>query len=536
MKSLNFEEIDVSSTPLSALRSCSEFQRYNSNSKFASDHDGNREEKKRSFFSMLFGNWGGGEGSNSNNRRARSGPTSFSNPKEDNMKRKISFRDEDEAAFFVESMGRKPDSVGMGPNGGEADFETGCMAFAFSSSSSSSSGGGVHFNSSASSRSSGSGPSASSSSRVSKGKGSRGGRSSSIGGAEDEDCYDQYGAYKKGSGIRTRRPGYTGYSGGESSESAIMYETALALDIVFGFGSTTQRRLPMEIELKNLREPQIITYSQGARPLDSLNLYMPEVDERGGASISLRTFERVVSDPAFSGQVSPPGAAIAAFRIHNSRTWRSALLEATKLALRASRKYVIGPDDDVFYETIRIQPFATGGYLRGMLVAGFTSLFFNTYSLALWPDVRASAAVHAQDSSSSEVLPYHLAMEQLLYCWLIFQFILNLLQLPLRLSLHLQCWESSRAVEVELAITQIRTMVQSDVWLVNRVLGRVLDCLSLISLLGGEIFLWTTLVENPLRVLVISLCATNLLAFVVRITVATAFSLSMHDPQVSFLI
>ena len=88
------------------------------------------------------------------------------------------------------------------------------------------------------------------------------------------------------------------------------------------------------------------------------------------------------------------------------------------------------------------------------------------------------------------------------------------------------------AVEVDAALTLVRAMVCSDIWLLNRMLGRVMDLASLLSLLVGEVFLWSSVPEDPLRSLVVSLCSTCLLAFIVRVGIATTFAISMHDPTV----
>jgi hypothetical protein len=195
--------------------------------------------------------------------------------------------------------------------------------------------------------------------------------------------------------------------------------------------------------------------------------------------------------------------------------------------LKRCRENLTGPEDEAYYEQIRIQPFATGAYLRGMLVAGFASLFFNFYCLSMWPDYNllwGEGAILLKE--------YHLQTERAMYAMLIIQLILNLFQLPLRISLHLKCWESSRTVEVDAAINLIRTMIQSDAWLLNRALGRVLDLLTVITLVGGEIYLCCSPLEDPLQPLVVSLCSTNLLAMFVRFLMSTVFALSMHDPQV----
>ena len=42
---------------------------------------------------------------------------------------------------------------------------------------------------------------------------------------------------------------------------------------------------------------------------------------------------------------------------------------------------VVSPGDADFFSVLQLQPFSSGIYLRGMLVSGFSNLFFNSYSL-----------------------------------------------------------------------------------------------------------------------------------------------------------
>jgi hypothetical protein len=172
-----------------------------------------------------------------------------------------------------------------------------------------------------------------------------------------------------------------------------------------------------------------------------------------------------------------------------------------------------------------------------MLVAGFASLFFNFYSLSMWPDFSAPFALIDTEGNfpieqQQQFDSFHPLVEKCMYAMLLTQLFFNLLQLPLRTWLHRKCWESSRTIDVDTAINLIRNMLHSDVWLFNRVLGRILDALSIFTLLVGEVYLRCLPRDDPLHVLVVSLCSTNLLAIFVRLVIATVFALSMHDPQV----
>jgi hypothetical protein len=91
-------------------------------------------------------------------------------------------------------------------------------------------------------------------------------------------------------------------------------------------------------------------------------------------------------------------------------------------------------------------------------------------------------------------------------------------------------------VDVDGAINSLRRMLLSDEWLISRVLNHILDFISITNLLAAEVYLWVSSSiyreNDPLRDLIISLCATNIMSLVVRIFIATVFSLSMHDPHV----
>jgi hypothetical protein len=206
-----------------------------------------------------------------------------------------------------------------------------------------------------------------------------------------------------------------------------------------------------------------------------------------------------------------------------------------------SRKHLTGEDDTVFQEYLRIQPFATGGYMRGMLVCGMGTLFFHIYTLALWPDLSASPCPANKGlfgAALSAVLgveataTYVGSMETLLWGWFVLQTALNILQMPSRVVLHLWSWKCSRAMDVDSALSLVRGMVNSDIWVMNRMLGRVLDGCAAFSLVLGEIFLWTCAKDDPMRSLVVSLCSTYLLSFMARLGIATAFAISMHDPTI----
>lgn len=122
-----------------------------------------------------------------------------------------------------------------------------------------------------------------------------------------------------------------------------------------------------------------------------------------------------------------------------------------------------------------------------------------------------------------------------LYVYLVAQVAVSLFHLPSRVMLHIKCWESSRTVEVDNGLALLRGMIQSDTWAVNRAIGLLHDGLAVIVLVTCEVYLQLSSVESsvdPLYPVVVSICATTLLSFVLRVVLATLFSLSCHDPQV----
>lgn len=372
---------------------------------------------------------------------------------------------------------------------------------------------------------------------------------------------------------------------------SVLQEATLAIEMLFSFGGKSsqvdtsssnqlknQTKHVMEIELKNLKPPiyynyydqhsgnsahsnilyretsfsEIITENilVDSDPLTRnarrrINSYMP-MD-----NISEEEFRE-----AFWNELC---IAYENFQPFDRNAYSPLWLKLSDLFLVLLRKlqHYQRAANDHFYENIRIQPFSSGAYLRGMLLAGMSSLFFQVYNLLSFPS-QETLRMHTKGNYAVMLIL------SILYLNLLLQVLLNLIQLPCRLRIHYLCWESSRAVEVDAAINALRTMLRSDSWMINKFLGHILDFLAIFNLIVTEIFLWiswtikdggnststsmrlnasTLNTENSLqppmaepidvvRELVVSLCATNLLTFVCRVAVATSFSLSMHDPQV----
>jgi len=324
-------------------------------------------------------------------------------------------------------------------------------------------------------------------------------------------------------------------------KSSITSEVSTALDMVFGFNANRNRsNWPMEIELKQFSSKGSVRRDRSPER-SGYSTEEEEEESRGdmpSASVSHRTIERIVSELSLNANnieecnhtiaVPPPLGYWARF---NNEILPVITLPISKVCAW-SKENLFGPNDDLYYETVRIQPFASGAYLRGILATGFSSLFFNAYCIMLWPSnnneflLLGDIAVNSAQYYSRKVLLTSL------YTWLIIQFVLNVVQLPARLNIHYRCWESSRAVEVDGAVNTLRNMVHCDSWVFNRVIGRIQDIIAVLTVVFAELFLLFSNPQDKLRSLVISICATNVLTFIVRLVVVTAFTVSMHDPQV----
>lgn len=540
MKALNFEEIDVDGTPLSSQRSCSEFLRINSlNQKhlqFDAQGDLKSKSKKRSFLSYFGWRDSSSDRTSSSRSSAAAPPPSSASAAaaggggigaqsepvlvtQTSLTKRVQFADEDEASFLISRLrgSSRTESTSYSHSSSSSantrfqnnsncssvdrppirfDEEPGCMDFVFGSSANASL------------------PSSSSLRRIE---------------ANDAKKRHHFSSSSSSSSSSYNKEISRG-------RTAIFQESTLALDLILGIRYGGKRRLPMEIELKTL-EPR----TGGIRHVDSTTSF--------SRSLSRSSFSGLLSRSSLSGHSESGGygsgsqhsihslsdliSGGAASSDHDDvgqvrMSFLEQLLSAVDQTLNKCRSVFMGPEDDAFYEQIRIQPFATGGYLRGMLVAGFASLFFNIYSLTMWPDFNTLYVVEEELMCQ----PHHTSAEKALYILLLLQLFFNTVQFPLRIALHLLCWESSRTVEVDAAINIIRNMLQGDLWLCNRVLGRILDALTLVMLIGGEVYLSTVQSSDALLPLLVSLCATNLLAIFVRVVMATAFALSMHDPQV----
>jgi hypothetical protein len=359
-------------------------------------------------------------------------------------------------------------------------------------------------------------------------------------------------------------------------------QSSAALDLLFGIGShNNNRNTPaMEIELKNLKNPELVyndhsqasssylqqnvdfnrtntntssssTYNNSNNnnntnnlenntnnnPYNNINNNNESKTDDNENNINTSNNNSLVSD--LNNNSTTNNSNNNNTNTTNKNTWIKCIVQYNDIFINKLKSIFTDRDDEIFYESVRIQPFSSGSYLRAMLVAGFFNLFYCTYNLLTWPTTQQQflnqtinnySHTHYNSNNNSyffNTLLY--GIQILLYSCLFFQIILNIIQLPLRLYIHLMCWESSKAIEVDTAILLIRDLIHSKIWLFNRIFGRLIDACSILTLVLCETFMYLTFSENPY---ITSLCATNLLTIIVRIIISCLFSISMHDPNV----
>ena len=291
---------------------------------------------------------------------------------------------------------------------------------------------------------------------------------------------------------------------------SVTYETQLALDVLFGF-SFTSRREPMEIELKDLRDPTLV-YRNNYE--DFTNFY-----PRLSNSVSIHSFDGRVSEASF--EIVPIETNFSALSLE---FWKAYFIRKMLSFVDFFRVYLTSQEDEKFYDALRIQPVASGAYLRGMLISGFSTLFFQTYSISF---LRLNIFFQEELSYTQNIV------KSFLIGWLLLQFFINIIQFPLRLRIHINFFQSSRSIDMERTINILRNTIQGSPWLLCRGLCWIQDILSILGLALIEVYMCTNVdPKDPLKPLMIALSSTHMLGFIIRIVISTIFSISMHDPQV----
>ena len=189
-------------------------------------------------------------------------------------------------------------------------------------------------------------------------------------------------------------------------------------------------------------------------------------------------------------------------------------------------RYLEG-DNDLYY-TLRTQPFSSGIYLRGMLIAGFSNTLFHLYDYALLAPPPSFPSF------------YHLTIYRITVAFLLFHILLNFLSIPTRVMLHYQCWKNSHVIDSESASIALQDLLSSNIWIFNRILAWSLDTISLTTLVCGQLYLWndsnneTSSLTSPsscpyLTSLIYNICATNILSFLIRSLVGAMYLLSFRE-------
>jgi hypothetical protein len=330
----------------------------------------------------------------------------------------------------------------------------------------------------------------------------------------------------------TQRPKKKSSTGGGGAAARALQESALVLDYLFGLSigsSSNSKRLPMEIELRNLRDPEYISFKfSEIRPMDSEGRFIVNNREILGLprTISFRSSSSLRSN---SDANDPPEHLLVGseylpvemivFDAKDPTTWKPSLLQwhADVLTKLHHRNALHAAANECFYESIRMQPFASGAYMRAFMLAGFSSTCLLVSAMWLWP---------SHLSTTSPLL------EMCIYSSTAIQLLINLAQLPHRLKIHYQCWECSRAVEVDVAIEVIRNLLHSDAWILNRTLTDIMDIAMVFSLCLCEVGFWSLSKSDPLFPLLVSIASTNILSVCCRVAVSMALAISNHNPQV----
>ena len=203
------------------------------------------------------------------------------------------------------------------------------------------------------------------------------------------------------------------------------------------------------------------------------------------------------------------------------------LRETLVQRLISLRALLEGRGDESLQLAMRFQPFSAGAYMRVMLLTGFSTLFFHTYCVLVWNSYF--------DFDMQDVLPmspWHTGVSGVLFVWLLLQLLLNVLMLPVRVTIHYYCFGTSRARDVEAAMLQLEQLTSSDVWIIDRAMGWACEIIALGGMLPIEAFLLLGAENDPLRPIMTALASTNLIRWFSRWCIAFTFCLSNNDPLV----
>jgi hypothetical protein len=297
---------------------------------------------------------------------------------------------------------------------------------------------------------------------------------------------------------------------------SVSEEISSALDFVFGYNGNS-KRIPREIELRDLKNPSAVAQLAVLR---EPTVY-PELPIRRIVSLQRLTIStNSESSSPRNNEVIVQQRMRAAhqrqqFNHLSVSEWSVYLTQLLQPHMLALRNYCLEGDNELYY-ILQSQPFSSGIYLRGMLTAGLSSTIFHTYSLVTLPTLPASVADSSLYLVALTLLVIHVA--------------LNLIGTPLRGMLHYRCWGTTRSLSAEAASQSLQNLIESDVWMMNRMVVWTLDIICAFTLVFGQIFLYYDDGSHPaLSSLVVDMCATDGLSILIRVVVALIYFLSFIE-------
>lgn len=520
IRRLKFESIplcriDSEHTPLSTKRSCSEFQRVKIDPKTTTKPSIINDSKKPSILSKLFF-WRNGKSKNNDNNNTSNG----------NYESEIS----EDRLFAVNNLRSRDNNDSFYDNLDESSFLWSSVESTDRTISSASNPGNNSRN-----------------------------RTSTDMHSQSFSIQNPYSVSRDGGSFSTSFssvPSSTQKKERSRSRVSILYETSIALDVLFGYkGGSAMRGEPMEIELQDMKHLNRnrnsnsstnttisnnmnlsggITLTAGDYVNANLNPVGTNNNVGGNSNTMLSAINNnnnnsnsrnneelngITTITTIEHMQSNSGTFFACMKT----TWNSFLSTFVQLG----NKYVMSTNSEYLYEQLRVQPFSAGAYLRGLLVSGYSSFFLAIYSLSMIP------------SKSQILLSYSFqeSMWTVINTFLVFLVVSNVIQIPFRLNLHRYCWESSKSADVQGSILILRDMLQGDYWAANLVVGRIVDIISVLFLIVSECYLYYSksfLVGSvdPLRTFVVSISTTCALTFLIRVSVSLLFCISMHDPVI----
>jgi hypothetical protein len=287
---------------------------------------------------------------------------------------------------------------------------------------------------------------------------------------------------------------------------SVSEEINSALDFVFGFNGN--KKPPREIELRDLKNPSAVAQLAVLR---EPTVY-PELPIRRILSIQRLTPSSSESSSPRQSEDLINQRSIQQFNRWSVSDWSmylTLLLEPYTLYLR---NYCLEGDNELYY-ILQSQPFSSGIYLRGMLSAGLNNTLFHTYSIVTLP------------SFSSLTTAHHIALTLL-----VLHVVINLIGTPIRGMLHYRCWGTTRSLSPDAASQSLQNLIESDIWMLNRMMVWTLDIVCLLTLVFGQIFLMYDDGSHPLlSSLVLDMCATDVLSILIRVIVALIYFLSFIE-------